>query len=253
MEAPPTPLQKRRRKTYTRPRKRFARGSSRIARIAKQVQLKTCETKESSQYTADQQILFHNLSYYAGNLLATTQGTSDPSGVAQASRNRVGDEVIARGLSLKLFIQNDAQRPNVMYRIIIFKYNSIAITSPGLDDTYFWCGPSGGGSTMNRMLDRPQTDRLKIIKSIVVNPTSEANYSIQTAGPVPVGPFAKTRMYKFWVPLKNRRIKYSEDGGNFPRFLGYGFCVTPYDSIATLETDILCRMQWQSTFYYKDP
>lgn len=244
---------KRRRTVVPRRRRRPVAGRGAIARIAKQVQMKTCETKQSSQYTADQQIVFHNKTYYAGNLLATTQGTTDPSGVEQATRNRVGDEVIARGLSLKIFLQNDSERPNVMYRVIIFKYNTLAIATPGLSDTFFWSGPNGQGLTMNRMLDRPQTDRIKVIKSIVVNPSHEANFSIQTAGPVPVGPFAKTRMYKFWIPLKNRRIKYNEDGGNYPRYVGYGFCVTPYDAISTLETDTLCYLQWQSTFYFKDP
>lgn len=245
---------KSRRTIPARSRRRPVRGRASIARIAKQVQMKTCETKKSSQYTATPAVLFHNLNYYAANLCATTQGFGDPEGLQIAERNRIGDEVIGRGVSLKLFIANKSDRPNVSYRVIVFRYNAlINPTQIPMDDAYFWSGTDGAGANMNRMLDKPDMDHITVIKSKTFRATSQANYSIQTAGPVPVGPFEKTHQLSFWIPLKNRRIKYSEDNGNFPRYLGLGFAVLAYDTMTTLETDQLATFQWVSTFYYKDP
>lgn len=241
-----------RRKTF---RKR-AHPRKSVAKIVKSVALRQCETKRSSQYTESGQNLFHNLAYYAGNLLATTQGTSDPAGTAVAMRNRVGDEVIARGLSLKFFFQNMSDRPNVMYRIIVFRYNTLQDipTIPSvLSDQYFWSGTDGNAANMNRTLDRPKTERVKVLKEHWIRPESQANYSIQTAGPVPVGPFSKTSFRHFWIPLNNQKIKYRGDNSNFCRFTDIGFMVLAYDAINTAQTDNLAAFQWQSTFYYKDP
>jgi len=240
----------------TRKTFRKKRPTARLTRVIKSVALKQCETKRSSQYTEPGQNLFHNLAYYAGNLLATTQGVSDPAGLTVATRNRVGDEVIGRGISLKFFFQNASDRPNVMYRIIMFRYNTLQDipTIPSvLSDQYFWSGTDGQSGNMNRTLDRPKTERVKILKEHWIYPEKQANYSIQTAGPVPVGPFVKTMHRHFWLPLNNQKIKYRGDNSNFARFTDIGFMVLAYDAITTQQTDNVSTFQWQSTFYYKDP
>lgn len=230
-----------------------------VAKIAKVVALRQCETKQSSQYTNTELALFHDRTYYAGQLMATTQGVRDPSGIQQATLNRIGDEVIARGVQLKFFIQNMSDRPNVMYHIYIFRYNTLLV-NPGsvppavMNDNEFWAGLGGGGAAVtNRMLDKPQKRNIKIIKKIVIRPTNQANYSIQTAGPVPVGPFSKTDYRTVWIPLKNKKIRYRLPDSPLPERDGLAFCVTAYDAINTLTTDQLAWMQWQSTFYFKDP
>ncbi len=97
----------RRKKVVRKPR--LARKP--LVKMMKAVTLKECETKKSSQYTTNSAELFHNLAYYTGNLQSTTQGTSDPEGTITATRNRIGDEVVARGISLKFFMNNKADRP----------------------------------------------------------------------------------------------------------------------------------------------
>jgi len=225
-----------------------------LVKMMKAVSLKECETKQSSQYTQSSAELFHNLSYYAGNLQSTTQGVSDPEGTTTATRNRIGDEVVARGLSLKLFMNNKDDRPNVMYRIVIFRYNVLEGIAPTpLTDTYFWSGTDGNGANMNRVLDRPNGDRIKVLQEHWIHPEKQANYSIQTAGPSPVGPFSKTMYRKFWVPLNNRKVRYRGDNSPYCQFTDIGVMVLAYDAINTGQTDILTDIQWQSTFYYKDP
>lgn len=225
-----------------------------LVQMMKSVALKECETKKSSQYTITEQQLFHNLSYYAGNLQSTTQGTADPEGTVETTRNRIGDEVVARGLQIKFFLLNKADRPNVMYRIVLFRYNVVEGLPPtSLSDTYFWAGVDGNGSNMNRLLDRPNSDRIKVLQEHWIHPEKQANYSIQTAGPVPVGPFSKGMYRKFWIPLNNRKVKYRGDNSPYCQFTDVGLMVLAYDAISTAQTDILCDIQWQSTFYYKDP
>ena len=87
---------------------------------------------------------------------------------------------------LKMFLENLADRPNVMYRIIVFRYNVYADIAPtNLSDQFFWSGTDGAAGNMNRMLDRPNGDRIKVIKDQYILPTNQANYTIQTGGPAP--------------------------------------------------------------------
>lgn len=229
---------------YRRKRRAVA-TSGRIASVCKAVMLKATETKRSSQYTKDPAELFHNKAYYAGNLLATKQGVTDPAGADIAAQNRIGDEVLGRGISLRFFLENQKDHPNVIYKIYVFRYNTLQI-SAGLDDTYFWQGFDGSGANMNRTLDKPQTDRLKILKTMTINPYlgSMGGQGFDSV---------KTKMFQCWIPLNDRKIQYNADGSNFTRFTDIGFAVLAYDAVNTTEVTILSLLQWQSTFYYKDP
>lgn len=199
----------------------------------------------SSQYTHDQQGLFHNRAYYAGNLLATTQGTSDPAGLTGATLNRIGDEVLSKGLSIKFNLENGARNPNVTFRVIVFRYNTAEVP---LNDAYFWCGTDGAGGNMARILDKPNTERVKIIKTFFMNPNHEANYSATLDNQR-----IKSRTFSCYVPLGNRKTKYNGDNLPTTRYTDIGFMVLAYDAFITLETERIANLQWQSTFYFKDP
>lgn len=216
--------------------------------------LRACETKESTQYTSSLQQLFHDRTYYSGQLLATTQGFTAGDGVADATNNRIGDQVIARGLKFKVYVENQADRPNVMYRIFLFKYNTLLYAGGAtMQDNEFWEGPSGQGLLTNRMLGKVRTRNIKILKSKLVKPTHQANFTIQTAGPVPNGPYAKTDLHEFWIPLKNKKIQYRDGNSVFPTRDGYGFAIVAFDTQNTATSDHISNIMWQSTFYYKDP
>lgn len=235
-------------------RRAYGRNMLSLNSQIKKISLKQCETKQSNQYTATLQQLFHDRTYYAGQLLATTQGFTQGGGLAQATNNRVGNKVTAVGLKLRIYIENQLDRPNVMYRIIIFKYNTLLYAgTASIQDNEFWEGPSGGGALTNRMLGKVRTKNIFVIKSRVIKPTYQANYSIQTAGPVPVGPFSKTDLQEFWIPLKNKVIQYRDEDSVFPTRDGYGFAVCAFDTQNTATSDHISNIMWQSTFYYKDP
>lgn len=222
-------------KTYKKPMS--------LATKMKILSLKTTETKRSSQYTATLQQIFHNKAYYAGSLLATTQGVGDPAGANAAGRNRIGNEVVGIGISLRFFLENVSDHPNVIYKLYVFRYN---VLQPALNDTYFWQGNDGFGSNMNRTLDKPQTQRLKILKAMTINPYI-GSMQVGTDGLV------KTKQVQCWIPLNYRKILYNAIDAPTPRYTDIGFALLAYDAINTPETIVVSNMQYQSTFYYKDP
>lgn len=238
------------RKKYAK-RKSRSSGKKNIGKMVsmmKTVALKVAETKKSSNYSTDTIKLFHNLAHYQGNLLATSQGVTDPEGLSNNTLNRIGDEVIARGIKMKFFTQTAADRPNVMFRIIVYWYNTI-VGSPSatpLDDSYFWAGTNGSGGNMNRMLDKANTDRIRVIFDKIYNP-SLVNLTQDPQN------HSKTRFHEFWVPFNNRKIKYNADDSNYPKFKDVGFLVLAYDATTTAQTDGLGGYQFAYTFYYKDP
>lgn len=232
-------------------RYRARRVNSSLAKAVKRISLASCETKKSSQYTDVPQRLYHNVAYYAGELLATTQGITDPNGADEATLNRIGDEVIGRNIAIKFFIANVHDRPNIMYRLVVFKYNTLAISTPGLSDVYFWNGLDGAGANMNRMLDSANRERVSVVKSMWIHPAREANYTSNNAGAW-MG-HEKTHMLHVNIPLKNRKIKYNADGGTNTKFTDYGFMLVAYDTFSTLQTDLIANCQWTSAFTYKDP
>lgn len=219
-------------------------GMRGLTKMVKAISLRQCETKKSNQYSTAGVSLFHNLAFYVPSLQSTEQGVSDPQGSIQDSRNRIGDEVIARGIKLKWFLENIADRPNVMYRIHVFRYNTLEVP---LSDNYFWAGTDSNGGNMNRMLDKPNVERIKVIKEIMIKPTYQANYSVDPQNKV------KTNFVECWIPLKNRKVKYNDDNSNDVRYTDIGFAVTTYDAINTAQTDQLANLQWSSCFYFKDP
>lgn len=253
------PNYSRRRSNYRkkRPAKKSSKTTQNLTRMMKTVSLRQCETKKSSIYNPNTIRLYHNLANYQSNLLQTTQGVQDPQGTTEGTLNRLGDEVLARGIKLKFFTQNSSDRPNVMYRIMVFWYNTIVDSgggAPALDDTFFWSGTDGNGGNMNRMLDRPNTDRVKVLVDKIYTPAYQGNFSLQSgAGTANVGPYDKTNYHEYWIPLNNRKIKYNGDNSQFPRFKDIGLAVVAFDATTTSQIDGLGGYQFSTTFYYKDP
>lgn len=248
--------QRRKARPRSKPRASAPVKRGQVVNMIKTISLRQAETKKSSFYTENTVKLYHNLANYQPNLLYTTQGVSNPQGLDKQDLNRIGDEVIARGIKLKFFTQNSSDRPNVMYRIMAFWYNTVVGQpgGPALDDTFFWAGADGAGSNMNRMLDRPNTDRIKVLLDRVYTPAYQGNFSLQSgSGTVNIGPYDKTNYHEYWIPLNNRKIQYNADDANSTRFKDIGICVLAFDATTTSQIDGLGGYQMTSTFYYKDP
>lgn len=212
-----------------------------LEQMMKKVALKQCETKKSNETNENQQ-LYHNITRYHGNLFWTTTGSGNPDGFDEDSRNRVGDSILARGCKFRFWLSNKIDRPNVMYRVFIYLYNTEFVS---VSDTDFWRGTDGQGATMNRMIDMPNTNRIKLLKSYLVR--SKSNFSIPENG------HEHSHLLDTYIPLGDRKIKYRVDNEATPQTWDLGFAVVCYDAYGTLITDNIASYAYSTTFYYKDP
>ncbi len=226
---------KRRRFTYGR------RRSYRPGNTVKRQMLRLCETKKSSEAVENNQ-LFHNVTTYLLQCLKTSQGLTDPEGLQVSKQNRIGDEVIARGIKFKFHMFNKENRPNVTYRIILFRYNTLLSIAAGMNDAYFWRGPNGAGGQFNRMLDNPNSDRVKVLRNIFIKSTN--NYATS---------FEKSYMREFYFPMKDQKLKYRDDNDPDTLLWDLGVAVVCYDAFGTALTDNIASFAYTWTFYFKDP
>lgn len=229
---------KRSRRARSSVRRRPRMNAKSMLRMARSAVLKTCETKYYTSSSENQQ-LYHNggaanAYNWAGNMLGTV--------VSNNQGGRIGDEVWPVGLSLKLWLSNKADRPNVMYRILI-------VASP--PDTYSMASPTGlfKGSIGNKMLDYVDTDRYTIKYSKLVQPFA-GDYSLESGATNK----EHSRMLNIWIPIKGK-IQYAQDTGTLPKYQKHiwSLIVIAYDAFGSLTTDNIASFSLMYRFYFKDP
>jgi len=216
------------------------RKRSSLVSLIKKITLKNVETK-SAHSIAENLQLYHNTVLFRSQLLRTSQGTADSDTGTTSFAARIGDELQARGISIKLWIANKLDRPNVMYRLVVFKYeSSLTPTSTTLFK----------GANPNKMMDN--------LNKEVITPVYQKIINLQTglaaAGDAAGNPFVGKECHtyrKIWIPLKDKKIHYN-DGGQVPKFIDYAFAITPYDSYGTLTTDNIASVAFEYNFYFKD-
>lgn len=226
------------------------RGKSLTSKI-KQVSLAQCETK-----TAGQELgaisgsaavdMYHNRTHYVANLMKTLQGVTANPGANEVD-NRVGNEVIARGLRIKLQFISDPAHPNVNIQGYVYKYES----GEAQNDAAFWAGPSGAGGTMIRFLDAPDTRKVKILKSFRVTNQNVSFNAPQTT--VAASAYVHNVYKDIWVPLKSQKVKYQGNNSGLPKYKDIGMCFVCFDANNTSQTDILSYLSYTVKFYFKDP
>jgi len=232
-----------------RKRPRTGRSKKKLVKLIKSVSLRNTETKENVVHAFENTNLGHNggaiVNYnQMSNLLSTSQGT--------AQNNRVGDEIFAKGIKIKLWLSNKKDRPNVIYRIFV-------CSAP--KDTYNQAAPTGlfKGDIGNKLLDMFDTDRYKVVYHKIIKVGSDQT-AVTADGTVGGGTSSIagkecSRLHSFYIPLRNRRIKYESDGGSVP--MGSNnllFCgVIAYDAFGTLTTDNIASFAGYATLYFKDP
>lgn len=212
-----------------------------LVSLIKKVSLKQSETKYS-HISVENTNINHNAGYIITGLLNTTQGITDQGTGTSFNAARIGDEVIARGISLKFWIANKLDRPNVMYRIFVFKYqaNSIPVSSSLFK-----------GAVSNRIMDDLDKEVITVVYQKIFN--LQVGFSAYPTGTAGDQDGREAHKYlQMWIPLKDKRIHYP-DGGAVPKFFNYGFFIVPYDSYGTLITDNIASFAYEHKFYFKDP
>jgi len=209
--------------------------------LIKKVSLKQTETKDT-HYLSENNQLLHNNGFQKNNLLYVTQGVTDTSTGTSAYSNMIGDQLIARGISIKLWIANKLDRPNVMYRMFVYKYQ--VNSSPSISILF-------KGANPNKMMDDLNKEYVTIVYHKVFN--LQMGYSAYATGTAGDTDGREAHTYKqIWIPLYNKKIQYN-DGNGVPKFFDYGFCIMCYDSYGTLITDNIASLAFQYKLYFKDP
>jgi len=207
-----------------------SRSGAAFAKRVKAVVLRTAEPKFLRTVYALVQ-MYHNL-YIDWHLNVSTKMPAQGAGDSQ----RIGDQIYTTSYRLDMLIGQKQDRPNVSFRWFVVqlpKGASVATTS--------WIDVVTG----DLLIDRPNTDICKIIKSGV---WKEVNAVFDAAAPKEYT-FAKTltfqhkRKYKFGPG--DAVLTHNQDDLHF-------FMVA-YDAYGTLITDNVAYCQLLQTIYYRDP
>jgi len=215
--------------------------------------MKASETKKY-QFADENVQLYHNIGYTTTPMVPSQCSLAQVFNIwadinkGTGSFNRIGDKITPRGMSLKLWIANKLDRPNVMYRLIVATtpkaIGGTAVTSTNVDP---WDDIQLGsnGNKMIRMLD---TDRgVKVIYDRVFN----LNQAFVGGSNLPQ---KEGHIYKkLWIRKKQARtIVYDSTGSNQIVNNPIHVWLIPYDSYGTLTTDNIASMAYQGCVYYKD-
>lgn len=222
------------------PFKSYSR-TKQLVKLINRVSLKKSETKHTHRIDENASIN-HNGEVIKYGFLYTQQGVGDPDNGTSNYVGRVGNEVVARGLSFKIWLANKLDRPNVMYRIVIFRYRADSVPTT--------CYKSQGSA--NIMLRDLDTDLFTPVKTMRININQGAAERIITL----TDTFAGTEGHAYrsvYIPLKNKIIKYKDDNSGSPKYYDYAYSISAYDSWGTPQTDLVGSVATNVKFYWKDP
>ena len=234
-------------------------GAKALTRMIRNVSLKNSEPKIATQLFSSltdvgHQSLDHNVTKYTLNLLKTTQAlTANPG--TQVQSNRVGNEIIAKGLKIRLQLINHSTKSNVTYKLFVFKYNSDKLQND-FDDTDFWSGTDGAGGNMNRMLDFVDTREVTVLKSLTIptsHKTAGMNQNFNNGGTNLIADRLHSTYRDIWIPLKNQKIRYDANNSPVPKFKDIGLAVVAYDVNNTSQSERLGYYDFTSRLYFRDP
>jgi len=202
-----------------------------VRQIAKKTVMGSAETKTVGKQTENVQ-LFHNKALYVQNLLATTQGIQDPNDLT-SNAARIGDSIRLTNANIKFWLSNKSDRPNVMYRLIMFWYDTPLTLSDAL--CFF--------TQTNKMLDRPNNENISIVDQKYI--FSSSNYAVDANN------HERSQLATLKGNWKGRKIQYDE-GGASPKKRTLGVCLVCYDAFGTLQTDNIASVAYNYNINFKD-
>lgn len=205
-----------------------------VKKLAKQQIMKTTEAKHS-HYNLENIQLYHNQPAYVTGLYATSQGLDDDD-VSSGSAGvdlRVGDECYINNINMRLWLSNKNDRPNVMYRIILFEYNQGESVTNAL--TFF--------TQTNKMLDRVNNEKVNVLMTKYLKPGNDFTLNGHEHSKL----IALNHKFK-----KPKKIQY-ENGGSSPKDKNLALCVVCYDAYGTLQTDNIASYAYDIKLTFRDP
>lgn len=225
-----------------------------MKKIANSAITKKAETKHVI-FNAENTILSHNyqISQVVGgnDQPMTLQGFFDCwSKYITAGPNvnqRIGTEIQPRGMSIRLYLENDAQRPNVHYRIILGTAPKQLLDGTTTTYNNLQLMEGSGGNLVRHVNTEPG---YKIFYDRVVKNEPGISTTFD------VGNKRCHVFKKIWIKSKkgSKILFNAAEQGVVSRIQNKPFFCTviPYDSYSTLATDNIASVNYQCKLYYKD-
>lgn len=235
------------------------------------------ETKQSNRNVATTNIVHNQLAVIDSQILATSQGVTDPMTVD--TQNRIGDEIYLRGVSIRFVLELARFHSDCTFRVMLVR--SAKNDTPNVTSLF-------NGLSACKMIDTTNNERFTIMYSKTFKITARnqglgtvttvtapqlqgvggpqtgvgvldaavAGQNVETLG-------VATRLMKIWIPgrkfVKNHIVRY-ENGTSQPKFFQYHLVATAYgnadtDAQAAGPTGtVLCGIlkHYICQMYYKD-
>ncbi len=216
-----------------------------VRKIAKQETLRLAETKVISRQTENLQ-LYHNvpvLTLGGGYLKQLGQGVfSSPD--QTNSTCRIGNEILLTGLNVKFWLSNKSDRPNCMYRLIMYSHPVGQIQTTLTQ--FSW---TGSGSLPNCMLLRANTNNIRILDQKII--FSSSNYAVDANN------HERSQLCTLnYRPKGGRKIKYDDTqggtGASTPKDFDITVVIACYDAYGTLTTDNIASFATNYSMQFKD-
>lgn len=203
-----------------------------IRKEALKVVKKQSETKNTT-FGEENVQLFHHVPYFHRNMLYSLNG--DRAGDRPGFWNiRVGDELYLQRMNLKLWLSNKQDRPNVIYRVIVFWYES----DKALTDVLVL------NKANNMLLNAPNRESISVIADKIIRNVGDSQSGREHS--------LVRFINKSW---KNKKIIYDDhdnDSPYVPKFRDIGFMVLAYDAFGTLTTDNIASFAYQYDMAFKE-
>jgi hypothetical protein len=203
------------RKLYTQGRR------ANLKKIAREEALKVVkkqsETKTSS-FSQENVQLYHNGLHFHNNLLYTTNGSEsgDAPGIVAM---RIGDELYLQSLRLKMWFSNKNDRPNVIYRVLLYWYD-VQVPPSTVSEIF--------NSSGNLLLQTPNRENITVVADKYIRNVRDSDGTTKEHSTLKF-------INKNW---KGRKIVYNDTfGSTVPKDRSLAFAVMCYDAYGTLITD----------------
>lgn len=227
-------------------RGRFARKRKAFAARVKRVILRTTETKYMMG-AGENVALYHDRGTAGAGALTSNQGTlffnpwyyiTKGDTVSQ----RTGDEVIPRGMALRLLYNAASDRPAQFLRLIVAVIPKVW-SGVVMDGSNFDLLDAAGSN--DTVIGMPKKEGVKVLYDRTYTMKTTPDRSVATEG--------DSRWWKkiYIRSKKGRKLAWSADGllVNKP----VGIWLIPYDRFSTLRTDELGKCSYTYKLYFKDP
>lgn len=181
--------------------------------------------------------LFHNLPQITSALLGTgiNQGVKD-GGQAQApTGTRIGDQISLKNVNIRFWLSNKLDRPNVMYKGVLFWYESSLTGS--LTNALIY------KSQTNKILDRYNDKQIKVVDTFLVKP--QAMFLNGTEK------FEHSYLATLNKSYKNKKIQFDNNGSKTKGW-DLAFALVCYDAYGTLQTDNIASFAYNLQMVYQD-